>query len=181
MLKIAKISKITQFQMPSPPRRFQISTNIYLEVINGGQKGVKGQMADLTETRLWRTAPFYNCGIDVFRFFNIRLGKVTRASPGVRKEWVLIFSCLYFRATLLEILDSMDTASFTIAFKRFQTIRLDFVYLRSDAGSMFIGAKNKKAQEETNTPDNVISEVRSKWKSQGKKWQINPPIASHFG
>ena len=50
------------------------------------------KMADLPETRLWRTPPFYKCGIDVFGPFKIRHGKATRANPGVQKVWVLLFS-----------------------------------------------------------------------------------------
>ena len=139
------------------------------------------KMADLPETRLWKTPPFFNCGIDVFGHFNIRHGKATRANPGVQKVWVLIFSCLYSRAIHLEMLDSMDTASFKLAFNRFQAVRGDCVYLRSDAGSNFIGARNEQTQDEPIVPNNVINEVRSNWESQGKQWDINPPLASHFG
>merc|ERR1711873_218911 len=81
------------------------------------------KMADLPEHRLYKTPPFYHCGIDVFGHFNIRHGKATRASTGVQKVWVLLFSCLYSRAIHLEILDSMDTPSFKLAFNRFQAIR----------------------------------------------------------
>merc|ERR1712074_150059 len=139
------------------------------------------KMADLPETRLWRTPPFYKCVIDVFGHFNIRHGKITRASPGVQKVWVLIFTCLYSRAIHLEMLDSMDTASFKLAFNRFQYLRGGCVYLRSDAGSNFIGARNEQTQEEPIVPSNVINEVRSSWESLGKQWEINPPLASHFG
>ena len=138
-------------------------------------------MADLPEERLFRTPPFYRCGIDVFGHFNIRHGKVTRASPGVKKIWVLLFSCLYSRAVHLETLDSMDTASFKLAFNRFQAIRGDCVYLRSDRGSNFIGARNEQPQDEPIVPDSVINEVRSNWELQGKIWDLNPPLASHFG
>ena len=91
------------------------------------------KMADLPEQRLFKTPPFYHCGIDVFGPFNIRHGKVTRANPGVRKVWVLIFSCLYSRAVHLETLDSMDTSSFKMAFHPFQSFRGECTYLRSDA------------------------------------------------
>ena len=74
------------------------------------------KMADLPEHRLHRTPPFYHCGIDVFGHFLIRHGKPTRANPGTQKVWVLLFSCLYSRAVHLEILDSMDTPSFKMAF-----------------------------------------------------------------
>ena len=139
------------------------------------------KMADLPEQRLYRTPPFYNCGIDVFGHFLIRQGKATRANPGAKKVWVLIFSCLYSRAVHLEMLESMDTASFRMAFNRFQAVRGDCAYLRSDAGSNFMGARNELPQEEKLVPDQVLQEVRSSWEQQGKTWDVNPPLASHFG
>ena len=139
------------------------------------------KMADLPEDRLFKTPPFYNCGIDVFGHFFIRHGKATRANPGVRKVWVLIFSCLYSRAVHLEMLESMDTASFKLAFNRFQAVRGDCAYLRSDAGSNFMGARNELPDEESLVPDQVLNEVRRNWELQGKQCDVNPPLASHFG
>ena len=75
----------------------------------------------------------------------------------------------------------MDTASFKFAFNRFQAVRGDCVYLRSDVGSNFVGARNEEAQEEPTISENVIQDVRSSWESQGKMWETNPPLASHFG
>ena len=135
------------------------------------------KMADLPETRLHKTPPFYHCGIDVFGHFNIRQGKETRQRSGTQKVWVLIFSCLYSRAIHLEILDSMDTASFKQAFDRFQAIRGECVYLRSDAGSNFVGARNTEVE----ISEEVLTEVQSAWHQQNKIWEFNPPRASHMG
>ena len=38
------------------------------------------KMADLPAERLFRTPPFYKCGIDVFGHFNIKHGKATRGN-----------------------------------------------------------------------------------------------------
>ena len=123
------------------------------------------KMADLPEQRLFRTPPFYHCGIDVFGHFTIRYGKRTRANTGTQKIWVLLFSCLYSRAVHLEMLESMDTASFKLAFDRFQAIRGDCAYLRSDAGSNFIGARNEESSQDTSLdtslPSQMVNEVRS--------------------
>ena len=43
------------------------------------------KMADLPAERLYRTPPFYKCGIDVFGHFNIKHGKATRRNTGTRK------------------------------------------------------------------------------------------------
>jgi len=135
------------------------------------------KMADLPAERLLRTPPFFHCGIDVFGPFHTRRGKSTRNNPGTDKLWVLLFSCLYSRAVHLEILDNMDTASFKMAFSRFQAIRGECTYLRSDKGSNFMGARNERPE----ITDETIQQAKSLWEQQGKKWDINPPLASHFG
>ena len=100
----------------------------------------------------------------MFGHFNIRHGKATCANTGVQKVWVLLFSCLYSRAIHLEILGSMDTPSFKLGFNRFQAIRRDCFYLRSDAGSNFMGARNEQLPDQLIVPDNVINDVRKEWK-----------------
>ena len=135
------------------------------------------KMADLPETRLHKTPPFYHCGIDVFGHFNIRQCKETRQRSGTQKVWVLIFSCLYSRAIHLEVLDSMDTASFKQAFARFQALRGECVYLRIDAGSNFVGARNTDVE----LSEEVLTEVQADWQQQNKVWEFNPPRASHMG
>ena len=101
------------------------------------------KIAGLPENRLHRTLPFYHSGIDVFGPFKIRHGKATRANSGTQKAWVLLFACLYTRAIHLEILDSVDSPPFRPASKRFQAIREEYTYLRSDAGSNFMGARHR--------------------------------------
>ena len=76
----------------------------------------------------------------------------------------------------------MDTSSFKLAFHRFQSLRGECAYLRSDAGSNFIGARNDGMMKEPSKDlDKVVIEMRDHWKKQGKQWDMNPPLASHFG
>merc|ERR1712148_157635 len=74
--------------------------------------------------------------------------------------------------------------SFKLAFTRFQALRGTCAYLRSDAGSNFMGARNTIQQNdapiETTFPDQVLRDVRTSWELQGKIWDANPPLASHF-
>ena len=89
----------------------------------------------------------------------------------------MLITCLYSRGVHLKTLDAMDTASFKMAFQRFQDVTEECVYLRSDAGSNFMKARNEG--EEIN--DAVLQDARSKWEHEGKIWDVNPPRASHFG
>ena len=77
----------------------------------------------------------------------------------------------------MEPLDHMDTTSFKMAFERFQANRGECAYLRSDAGSNFIGARNQDIE----ILEDVINEVQAAWHQQNKIWDINPPHASHMG
>ena len=139
------------------------------------------KMADLPAERLYRTPPFYKCGIDVFGHFNVRHGKATRRNTGTRKVWVLLFTCLYSRAIHLEILDSMDTAAFINALARFEAVRGKCVYLRSDHGSNFMGARNDDSEDSPIMDPAVRKAVQEDWQKQGRTWDVNPPLASHFG
>ena len=118
------------------------------------------KMADLPEQRLWRTPPFLHCGIDVFGHFNVKHGKNTRSNPGTRKVWVLLFTCLYSRAVHLELLESMDAASFRMALTRFEAVRGECTYLRSDCGSNFMQVRQEASGNEcVNLTPEVVDEV----------------------
>ena len=136
------------------------------------------KMADLPRDRLQKTPPFQNVGMDVFGPFFVNNGKTTRANPGKRKVWLLIFTCLYSRAVHLEMLDAMDSATFWMAFRRFRANRGRCSKIRSDRGSNFMGARN---QEDIAELDKFIEDAEEKLEAEGIAWEVNPPHASHFG
>ena len=140
------------------------------------------KMADLPEHRLLETPPFYHSGIDVFGPFIIKEGRTTRANTGTRKIWCLLFTCLYSRGVHVETLDHMSTDSFKMAFQRFQDLRGECVYLRSDHSSNFIGAYNEQLPpNEEKAANDTVQEVQNRWTQEGKVWEFNPPKASHMG
>ena len=94
---------------------------------------------------------------------------------------MLLFTCLYSRAIHMEILDSMDTAAFLNALARFEAVRGKCVYLRSDQGSNFMGARNDDSDDQPIIDPAVRKAVQEHWQQQGRTWEVNPPLASHFG
>ena len=80
-------------------------------------------MSDLPEDKLASTPPFQNVGIYVFGPYNISNGSSTRRSVGTMKIWVLIFVCSSSRTIHLEPLDILDTVSFSLALRRFMSLR----------------------------------------------------------
>ena len=81
----------------------------------------------------------------------------------------------------METLDSMDTASFKNALQRFEATRGTCVYLRSDQGSNFMGARNNPDDDYDALTSELRERIQADWEKQGKTWEINPPQASHFG
>ena len=147
-------------------------------------KPMQQKMADLTSQRLEKTPPFQCSGMDVFGPFKVNNGRVTRADTGTRKIWVLLFTCMYSRGVHMETVWSMDTASFIMAFTRFEALRGECLYLKCDAGSNFMGERNK---EERETIYGMIGQVDKEWakdwmkQGKGRVCDVNPPKASHFG
>ena len=142
---------------------------------------MKQKMAELPEQRLWKTPPFYHCGMDVFGHFIISHGKHTRAQPGKRKVRVLLFTCLYSRAVHLEILEGITSESFRNALSRFENTRGECAYLRIDQGSNFMGVRNGSFNMCSGLASELIEEVQQDWEMRGKVWDLSPPTASHFG
>lgn len=78
----------------------------------------------------------------------------------------------------METLSSMDISSFIMAFERFEA-RWGFCeYLKSDAGSNFLGARNL---EERQDYDRLLTKVQQEWIGPLRVWEVNPPKALHFG
>ena len=132
-------------------------------------------MAPLPRDRVERIAPFEVSGMDVFGHYYIHDGKSTRRTTATKKVWVLLFTCMYSRAVHLEVLTSMDTPTFMMAFRRFTAIRGKCRLIRSDHGSNFIGSINQieEAIEE--------KELREGLRSRDCEWQLIPPKSPHCG
>ena len=69
-----------------------------------------------------------------------------------------------------------------MALTRFESVRGECTYLRSDCGSNFMGVRNQDASNEcTHLTPELVGELLEDWSRQGKVWDISPPGASHVG
>lgn len=99
---------------------------------------VKDQkMADLSPDRLEPAPPFTYCAVDYFGPW------ITKDGRKELKKYAVLFTCMASRAIHLECANSMDTASFINALRRFICIKGPVRLLRSDQGSNFIGARRE--------------------------------------
>ena len=85
-----------------------------------------------------------------------------------------IFVCLVSRDVHLEILPSLDAASYWNALRRFISIRGTPRLIRSDNGGNISSTKSQL--EAVN-----VSELQRNLEEHSIEWSFNPPYASHFG
>ncbi|XP_023816059.1 uncharacterized protein LOC111948246 [Oryzias latipes] len=91
------------------------------------------------------------------------------------KRWAVMFSCLVTRPVHIEVVESLSTASFINALRRFTAIRGPAKLFRSDRGTNFVGA----CKELGITPQDT--ELQSYLNEQGCTWEFNVPHSSHMG
>ena len=134
-------------------------------------------MAPLPDFRITdsssRLEPFHSVGIDCAGPF---LTKQPRGRAR-QKRYLLIFVCCQYRAVHLEMIDSLDTASFLLAFSRFVVRRTKPVRIISDNGTNF-----KRGEEELKTLWQAIEEddeIKSQYPTIN--WWYNTPSTPHSG
>ncbi|XP_046347391.2 uncharacterized protein LOC124128018 [Haliotis rufescens] len=130
------------------------------------------KMSDLPPPRLRLfKPPFFSTGVDCFGPMHVKVGRRSE------KRWGLIFKCMTTRAVHLDILRSMDSDAFLMAFRRFASLRGKPYELISDQGSNFRGAKTE-LQEALASMEPDLAEQLARHKV---RFVFNPPHAPHFG
>lgn len=95
-------------------------------------------MGDLPVERSRPAAPFQFMSVDVFGPYLVKDDVKRRVSM---KVWGVIFCCMASRALHIDLVSSMSTESFLMAYQRFTAIRGHPLKIWSDPGTNFIGAK----------------------------------------
>lgn len=148
------------------------------------KKTAEQLMGDLPLDRLREARPFLKTGVDFAGPYGIKSRASypnTRSAAGGRvdaKGYVAVFVCLVTRAVHLELVTSMTSEAFIVAFRRFTARRGFCAELYSDNGTTFVGANTemKKAietWEESNTLDFMAS--------RGTQWHFITPAAPFKG
>lgn len=127
------------------------------------------KMANLPNSRVEPSPPFYYCGMDVFGPFTVKQRRVEL------KRYGLIFTCMCSRAIHIEMLDDLSTDAFINGLRCFISIRGFVKQIRCDHGSNFVGAMNEfKSAVNKDKVSNYLAERLT-------EFQMNPPDASHTG
>lgn len=134
------------------------------------------KMADLPPDRLSMEPPFTNVGVDVFGPWSVSAHR-TRGGHAESKRWAVLFTCFCVRAIHIEAIESLDSSSFTNAFRRCLAIRGPVKHIRSDRGTNFSGA-SKDLGIASNTDKKPLGRFLSE---NGCTRTFNTPHSSHMG
>ena len=131
------------------------------------------RMADLPPCRLRLfKPPFYSTGADCFGPIVVTIGRRNE------KRWGIIFTCLTVRAIHLELLESLDTDAFLMAFRRFTPRRGTPRELWLDRGTNFVGGRNEIADALSKMDPQVAKQLADK----GTAFKfITPSAPTHSG
>ncbi|KAK7902058.1 hypothetical protein WMY93_018827 [Mugilogobius chulae] len=130
------------------------------------------RMADLPPSRLRLHRPaFYSTGMDCFGPYLVTIGRRRE------KRWGIIFKCMTTRAVHLDLLSSLDTDSFLMAFRRFSARRGKPFELISDQGTNFRGGERELRE----TFAALHPELQAQLAKAQVEFHFNPPNAPHFG
>ena len=130
-------------------------------------------MADLLVDRLTPDRPpFTSVGIDCFGPFQVRRDR------SLVKIFEVIFACLVIRAVHVEVVHSLETDSFLMAWRRFIARRGQVKEIRSDSGTNFTGGERELRESIKAWNHNKIHEALLQ---KNIKWMYNPPYGSHYG
>lgn len=101
-------------------------------------KSCKQIMGNLPEERSSPSAPFQFVSVDLFGPYQVKDDVKKRVSM---KVWGVLFCCMSSRAIHVELVNTLSTESFILAYQRFTSIRGHPQKVWSDPGTNFIGAK----------------------------------------
>lgn len=122
-------------------------------------------MGQLPPARLdFAAKPFTHVGVDCFGHYDVKFGR------GKVKRWIMLFTCLTFRAVHLEMLNDMSADECLAAIRRFQARRGKNLRFYSDCGTNFVGAdrqlKKDVAEMRQILCDSTAQEFNVKWQFQ---------------
>lgn len=148
-------------------------------VICKKRRAARGEqvMAPLPEWRLEKNPrPFSYTGIDFAGPIPVK--QMVDGEVRSVKSWFAIFTCLQMRAIHLELVTSMDTEDFLMAFRRFVALRGVPHTVISDNGKTF-----EKAAKEIAILNKLAmsKDVSNYFKAKQIKWQFNAAGAPWWG
>ncbi|XP_021966107.1 uncharacterized protein LOC110861310 [Folsomia candida] len=126
---------------------------------------VKTPEAPLPEDRVRTSVAFEVVGVDLAGPLFLK---------GGTKIWTVLFTCAVYRCVHLELVKSLSTEAFLMAFHRFIDRRGTPAVVSSDNGRNFVGAVNLFSSINWD-------EIEEKSREKRIVWKFNPPTAAWWG
>lgn len=139
---------------------------------------LKQKMSELPLARTQQARPFAYVGCDYAGFFDIKTSE--RRNAPYAKGYIALFICLCTKAIHLEMVTSLSTADFVMAFENFVSRRGIPEEFHSDNGTNFIGGKAQIQQLHDQMYDQN-NELTKYFASKRIKFKNIPARASHMG
>lgn len=140
---------------------------------------IRQPMGQLPASRITPARAFHHTGIDYCGPVYLRPPH-RKAAP--TKAYICVFVCFTTKATHLELVGDLSTASFMLALRRFIARRGKPAHIHSDNGKNFIGARNelheiyRRLQNQSD-----LNHIRDNLATEGISWHLIPPKAPNFG
>ncbi|XP_073670277.1 uncharacterized protein [Paramisgurnus dabryanus] len=135
-------------------------------------------MGNLPQERTRPAAPFEYTAVDLFGPYQVKDDVKKRVTM---KVWGIVFCCMASRAIHTELVNTMSTESFLMAYQRFTAIRGHPKKIWSDPGTNFVGAKSVLEELYTflNGLDRSAVEEVSARNGTDWQWKIQPADSPH--
>lgn len=141
-------------------------------------QGVQQLMGTMPSVRVTPARLFLNTGIDFCG--PIKLKNPLQRKHNITKAWICVFVCMSVKAIHLEIVTSLSTEGFLMAFDRVLSRRGMCQNIYCDNGTNFTGAKNETNQFYSSLADSSDS-IQRRLSEHKVQWHFIPPRALNFG
>lgn len=133
------------------------------------------KMGNLPLERLEPGYPFQRCGVDYAGpvFILNRKGRGAKLD----KCYICLFICFTTRAVHLELVTSLSSEAYLLAFRRFLSRRGKPAQVFSDNGKTFVGALKEFSKFLSDNEDDIVSFAAN----ENIQFSFIPPYSPHFG
>ncbi|CAI5678593.1 unnamed protein product [Oreochromis niloticus] len=135
-------------------------------------------MGDLPPERTQPALPFEFTTVDLFGPYQVKDDVKKRV---MIKFWGVVFCCMASRAIHTELVNSLSTEGFLMAYQRFKAIRGHPRKIWSDPGTNFIGAKSvlKELYGFLESQNKFVLEETAAKNGTEWMWKVNPADSPH--
>jgi Pao retrotransposon peptidase/Family of unknown function (DUF5641)/Protein of unknown function (DUF1759)/Putative peptidase (DUF1758)/Integrase zinc binding domain len=137
-------------------------------------------MGSLPQDRVTASRPFLKVGIDFGGPLMVKTSRIRKTV--ITKSYIALFVCMSTKAVHIELVSSLSTDAFILAFKRFISRRGLAHTIYSDNGTNFQGANNQLRELYTFFKnEKTLDKIKDFLSTHEITWKFIPPHSPHWG